>query len=201
MRLFEEREFDAVTVETITEAADVGKGTFFNYFANKEAVVAYYFEKNVAFFAEMLHAPADHPVIREAERLRPPRPDLAGYPVWLRMGTIMHLAAERDGKSKRLVRTLLALELTNPLVWQASMEVHGRVTGSILELLRAGQASGEFRADIPPEQLALHLKHAHMQTLFSWAMSEDETDLHTAFDRTYQLIFEGIHNRRKPLPG
>ena len=38
--LFAERGFPNVTVEDITEAADVGKGTFFNYFETKDHVLA-----------------------------------------------------------------------------------------------------------------------------------------------------------------
>ena len=39
LQLFAERGFPNVTVEDITEAADVGKGTFFNYFESKDHVM------------------------------------------------------------------------------------------------------------------------------------------------------------------
>ena len=39
MRLFAERGFTETTVEDITNAADVGKGTFFNYFPSKEELL------------------------------------------------------------------------------------------------------------------------------------------------------------------
>src|SRR6202051_2183705 len=42
LRIFAQRGYLDTTVEDITEAADVGKGTFFNYFPTKEHVLATY---------------------------------------------------------------------------------------------------------------------------------------------------------------
>ena len=46
--LFARQGFFSTTVEQITEAADVGKGTFFNYFPSKEHVLAGFGEVQIA---------------------------------------------------------------------------------------------------------------------------------------------------------
>jgi AcrR family transcriptional regulator len=48
LELFAERGFLETTVVDITEAADVGKGTFFNYFPTKEHVLAAYGGERIA---------------------------------------------------------------------------------------------------------------------------------------------------------
>src|ERR1700746_2247979 len=48
LQLFAERGFLDTTVEDITEAADVGKGTFFNYFPTKEHVLATFGGERIA---------------------------------------------------------------------------------------------------------------------------------------------------------
>src|SRR5207245_3023825 len=56
LRLFEERGFSATTVSDITEAADVGKGTFFNYFPTKEHVLVEFYERHRERLEERLRA-------------------------------------------------------------------------------------------------------------------------------------------------
>jgi AcrR family transcriptional regulator len=41
VKLFRDNGFEATTIDDITERADVAKGTFFNYFPKKEAVLGY----------------------------------------------------------------------------------------------------------------------------------------------------------------
>src|SRR5271168_2185538 len=48
LALFAERGYLETTVEDITNAADVGKGTFFNYFPTKEHVLATYGAERIA---------------------------------------------------------------------------------------------------------------------------------------------------------
>src|ERR1700741_4371159 len=56
LELFAERGYPNVTVEDITEAADVGKGTFFNYFESKDHVLSVMAEIQLGKVREALQA-------------------------------------------------------------------------------------------------------------------------------------------------
>ena len=58
LKLFLERGFDATTIEDITEAADVSKRSFFDYFPSKEEVVAAWQD---SFARELIDAVAAQP--------------------------------------------------------------------------------------------------------------------------------------------
>jgi TetR/AcrR family transcriptional regulator, cholesterol catabolism regulator len=45
LKLFKTKGFEVTTIDDITEKADVAKGTFFNYFPKKEAVLSYLSEQ------------------------------------------------------------------------------------------------------------------------------------------------------------
>src|SRR5262245_33431222 len=56
LSLIMQRGLQQTTISDITEAADVGKGTFFNYFPTKEHVVVEFYERHRARLEERLHA-------------------------------------------------------------------------------------------------------------------------------------------------
>src|SRR6201981_287250 len=48
LKLFAEKGFAETTVEDITNAADVGKGTFFNYFPSKDHILIAFSDMQIA---------------------------------------------------------------------------------------------------------------------------------------------------------
>ena len=63
LELFAERGYLETTVEDITEAADVGKGTFFNYFPTKEHVLATLGAERIAAIESALEEAKKGPVM------------------------------------------------------------------------------------------------------------------------------------------
>src|ERR1700744_3335657 len=56
VRLFAEKGFAETTVEDITNAADVGKGTFFNYFPSKQHILVAFSEMQLGKLDQFVEA-------------------------------------------------------------------------------------------------------------------------------------------------
>ena len=184
-----EQDFDAVTIEMITEAADVGKGTFFNYFKNKEAVIVAYFERARGQLVESLQMPADAPVEKNDSGGAP-------GPIWKQILLTAHKLAEIDGRNHRLARTLFSLSLTNDAVRQANQRIGEDVGASANALMRLGQETGEFRADVEAAALSEFIGRIYQSALYDWALKESGESLETALMQNFALAWEALRNRR-----
>ena len=194
VRLLSDHEFDSVTVEMITEAAEVGKGTFFNYFSNKESVVSYHFESQLRILTETLKTAAEGSPMNGSAN----RPEFSGYaateggPCWRKIIGIVHESAERRHKQKHFTRTLLALSLTNPQVRAANLEFRGRILDAIRGLIVEAQEHGEIRTDAPPDAFAVFMFSTYLGALYVWSQSDSDENLHEVIDRTYARVWSGI---------
>ncbi|HEX4002608.1 MAG TPA: TetR/AcrR family transcriptional regulator [Candidatus Acidoferrales bacterium] len=156
LRLFAERGYLETTVEDITEAADVGKGTFFNYFPTKDHVLATFGAERIATIEDALEEAKKGPV---APALRRMAVDLAG--MW----------AEGPG----LLRAIYAAHAFCPPV---RAELHKRlIVGRrlIAEIFALGQERGEIRRDIAPAELARLTQLVLFGVTLAWAMNPDST--------------------------
>ncbi|MGA2673253.1 MAG: TetR/AcrR family transcriptional regulator [Terracidiphilus sp.] len=156
LQLFAARGFPNVTVEEITEAADVGKGTFFNYFESKDHVLGVMAEIQLGKVAEALaladqskqtiHAVLHHLFLRAAEE--PGRsPDLA----------------------RALISSFLASEGVRKLIARNMQE--GR--RMIAEVVASGQKRGEIDPHLKKEKVAIQTLQAFMGTVLFWSLHEE----------------------------
>jgi AcrR family transcriptional regulator len=170
LRLFAERGYLETTVEDITDAADVGKGTFFNYFPTKEHVLATFGDERIAV------------IERAAAQARQTKGHV--LPVIKNLATYL---AGLSSESPALLRSIYAANASCAPV-RAEMQKRIRAArGLMTEMFAIAQQRGEIRSDLSAAELA-HLTQIvfHGVTL-AWALSPDSGLLETT-ESVWNLI-------------
>lgn len=176
--LFARKGFNETTVEDITEAADVGKGTFFNYFPSKDHILL--------AFGEMQFAKLEAAVAGA-------RHSGESMPAFLRsLGARM---TEEPIRHPGIVRTLLQAYLSTTPVRAAMIDLQTRVHALHTEIVRLGQERGEIRQDLPAAEIAHVFRQTVFGTLLIWSLQGDQT-LHTRIDSAFNVLWSGLAPRK-----
>lgn len=174
LKLFAQRGFPNVTVEDITEAADVGKGTFFNYFQSKDHVLGVMAEIQLGNVSEAvtLAESGNQTIYSVLHRL------------FLRL-------AKEPGRSPDLARAMISSFL-------ASEGVRGLVDRNmregrkmIVQIVAAGQMHGEIEPRMKKEKIALHLQQTIIGTLLLWSL-KGRPALETWIEESFQHFWRAI---------
>lgn len=174
--LFAKKGFAETTVEDITEAADVGKGTFFNYFPSKEHILLAFGEMQLA----KLEA-----AVKEV------RTSGESMPQFLRsLGVRM---TQEPVRNPGIVRTLLQAYLSTP-VREEMMRLQKRVHGLHTEIIRVGQERGEIRSDLPAADISNVFRQTIFGTLLMWSLQGDAT-LHERIETAFNVLWAGLAPR------
>jgi AcrR family transcriptional regulator len=175
LQLFAERGYPNVTVEDITEAADVGKGTFFNYFESKDHVLGVMAEIQLGKVKEAL-------AMAEAGEQT--------------IGSVLHhfflRSAEEPGRSPDLARALLSSFLAREGVSRVMAQDLASEGRKILsQIVAAGQKRREIDSRLKKEKVALQIQQAFMGTLLLWSL-EGEPALEAWAEESFQHFWRAI---------
>ena len=177
MQLFAERGFFATTTEDITEAADVGQGTFFNYFPSKPHVLLALAEKQIQKIeAARQEAEAGQGAVRDL------------------LSRLIHDLAKEPGRSRALTRSLFSALLANDPVRELFCAGVGRGRKELAEIMSIGQQRGEMDKRRKPLEHALAFQRTVLGTLFLWAVHE-EGGLKSWLDGAFADFWEGAMAR------
>jgi AcrR family transcriptional regulator len=169
LRLFSERGYDATTVKDITDAADVAKGTFFNYFDTKEAILP----AIAACRLEQLEAAL------APERGAPASPTA-------RIKLALRLVAEDPLCEKELAHQLFAA-----MMHRREVEPGHALRDLLVAQVQQAQGAGEIRGELDPVYLAGVIRSLFFQRLALWHYGHRPAPLPELIDGSVDLLMEG----------
>jgi AcrR family transcriptional regulator len=174
LQLFAERGFPNVTVENITEAADVGKGTFFNYFEGKDHVLGVMAEIQLG-------------KVREAVTLA----ESGKQTIRAVLHHLFLRVAEEPGRSPDLARALITSFLASKGVRALIERNMSEGRKMVAQVVAAGQKRGEIDTRLKKEKVALQLQQAFLGTLLLWSL-QGEPALDTWLEESFQHFWRAI---------
>lgn len=177
LRLFAERGFNATTIEAITTAADVGKGTFFNYFENKESVLLEYREvqmERVTAFVTANKA-SDRPLA----------------PLLLELALTLTMEQE---KNPGLIQSLLTAVFGSETVQKRMAEAIERNVQQLSGLIARRQQSGEIRKDLGAFTIAQAFQRLIFGTMITWSLAPVDP-IEESLKKSVELFVNGARSK------
>jgi AcrR family transcriptional regulator len=178
IHLFQEQGFEQTLVDQIAAQASVSRGTFFNYFSNKES---------------LLHEIA----LTERQELKHMIDfDLADQPSAVtKIRCLMRRMVVDTLPYLRITRSVLIGALLYP---SDETSYSLRLGNLLINLVREAQAQDEIRADLPPDHVAHAITGAYLSLLFE-QISHDApsgspvpTTAPAVMERIVDMMFTGI---------
>ena len=177
LQLFTSQGYHGTGLAQVLGALEVPKGSFYNFFASKEAFVA----EVIGLYAARLHQ------LLEAHLAAWQGSTLDGLrEAW----RLLAMAHEANGLEDGCLVANLSGEVTeaNTLCRAALSESMLLLRGSLVEALTTAQAAGEVRADHSAEDLADFLWDAWEGSLLRAKVERSAAPLH----RTIRLLFDHV---------
>lgn len=175
IQLFATQGYANTAVEDITEKADVGKGTFFNYFPTKDALLLAIFDALAERFLQFR---------LEIPKITNVRSSLKEF---------THGTLHEPSRSPKIIQGVFGTALTDPAIGKRLQEVIMVARKTAIALFEHGQKIGQVRTDIPAALLGRNYQQFIFGTQIMWTFAEQE-DLHTWVDTMLEIFWTGAHS-------
>ena len=174
VKFFRAEGFDATNIEDITEAVDISRNTFFNYYASKDKVLHETAQRTVAYYEKMLEKELESsdPVTQKIKRLL------------VQMGRNIQ-------KEKGFYRSIF-IEIMRSQVGLVEDEKGYTTIDELLgALLNQGQEKGEIDGSLDSYQLAEMLTGVYFLTIIHWLNSKSSYSLSGRLETAADIFLKG----------
>ena len=174
MALFKENGIDAVTMEQIAREVDIAKGTLYNYFPVKEAIISDYIQRS---FQEKYSAR-----ILQFSKL----PDTRS-----RMILILSTLIEGVQEQKDIFEKYLVYQIQNMISIDRDAGVKSGIKLLAHEIIALGQKGGEIRSDLPLDILVALFEFVFVEVAQEFYMKPTAFNARETIESCVDLFING----------
>ncbi|MDR6226266.1 TetR/AcrR family transcriptional regulator [Desmospora profundinema] len=176
LRLFKEKGFEPVTVEEITAACGIAKGTFYNYFSEKKQILLYLGNSQLERLEES---------VRRHGTVKPFRQ---------RVKKIFGDLLSRYTKHPDIARITISENIRSRLLLHEESRTIEAFQSALSSLVQEAMREGEISDQPDPDQVASTLVGLYFQTLITWLSFTDpeKYDILDIFDNHLEILWEGV---------
>lgn len=181
--LFQQYDYKDVSVERITKAAGVTKGTFYVHFDSKDALY-------IALFSTYIES-MDMDYTAFLDNLAP---DLSAADTLMTfVGEIVDIMLDKVGYDN--LRTIYKLQLTNALDMHTITGYGRKVYKLFNDILDLGIQRGEFKTSLPLEILTKHFLAEIRGLTYEWCIRYPDFNLKEQVQEHFRLLLYGITSK------
>ena len=171
-RLFKEKGFENTTVDEITKEAGIGKGTFFNYYPTKEALLVDFVKQKEELVYDLVR--------NELKK---------NIPVREKIKNVLVLVARSNEKDKELTRVYVFEYLRHYGYEERKSHSLNLI---IHDLLEKSAEKGEVKKGIDIKKAADILTATYFHSLMEWLWSNTDISFSEDISGKIDMIFDGI---------
>ncbi|MGI8640304.1 MAG: TetR/AcrR family transcriptional regulator [Pyrinomonadaceae bacterium] len=171
--LFERQGFEATTIDQIAALADVGKGTFFNYFPTKQNVLTDYYARLSAEF------------INNAENIKTGNAQK-------RFAKLFHSIETTLRREGQMVDALYPEVFKQPKLIALDGNIEERVSVLYAGWLEADKGKKKLRDDFDTALAVRLIFDIWSATLRNWIEADKSFSLAEELNRKFELLFTGL---------
>ncbi len=172
--LFNRHGLEAVTMEQIAAEVDIAKGTLYNYFPSRDAIIAAFLQRT---FSD-----------RQAGRVEQLRalPDTRA-----RLTLVFTQLVEGVQRQKDIFEAFMLYRMKQTLSFRPVEAEPSGLGGLVHEIIRLGQQGGDLRADLPEELLAGLFEYAVIAAIRPYYLSPETFNARESIERCVDLFLNG----------
>jgi AcrR family transcriptional regulator len=180
LQLFARKGYTETTVEDITNAADVGKGTFFNYFPSKEHILVAFGQMQ---FAKVQAAADAAPTTK--------------LPIRKFLRNLALEALAEPTRTPEVVRAVLQANLSSEPVRETMRDIHSRASILLASIIKVGQERGEIRSDLDAMVIAQTIRQSLLGAMLIWSLYADGS-LEVRVEGVLNVLWHGMAAKKYP---